>query len=248
MGWRDTQRRVESGELSFAPSNMDSFASAFRSSFSTYYKTALENQTDLLAAAKEKETEDNALKSSAKRLAAQIFPDNSTDAAAIAYAYNTLKDYDSNYGNASEYLQGLSDAERLEIIPINPEHNFLSEIDPNGLFSLHESGAGGYDALFNQSQNDAFSGTVLTEMTVSEVLDFGAQRGDGSYYDYVKQNLPPETQAAKENKSSTPVGQFQFINSTLNYIKQKNEVYSLSVSENLLLRSSNTKHLISFRW
>jgi hypothetical protein len=231
MGWRDTQRRVESGELSFAPSNMDSFASAFRSSFSTYYKTALENQTDLLAAAKEKETEDNALKSSAKRLAAQIFPENPDAPEAIAYAYNSLKDYDSNYGNAAEYLQGLKDAERLEIIPANPEYNFLSEIDPNGLFSLHESGAGGYDALFNQSQNDTFSGTVLTEMTVAEVLDFGAARGEGSYYDYVKQNLPPETQAAKENKSSTPVGQFQFINSTLNYIKQNGGFTQLDITD-----------------
>ena len=231
MGWRDTQRRVESGELSFAPTPMDSFAAAFRSSFSTYYKTALDTQTDLLKAAKEKELEDNKLKSSAKRLAATIFPENPDAPEAVAYAYNTLKDYEGNYGNAAEYLQGLKDAERIEIVPTNPEYNFLSEIDPNGLFSLHESGAGGYDALFNQAQNDAFSGTVLTEMTVAEVLDFGAQRGEGSYYDYVKQNLPPETQAAKEGKSSTPVGQFQFINSTLNYIKQNGGFTQLDITD-----------------
>ena len=142
MGWRDTQRRVESGELSFAPTPMDSFATAFRSSFSTYYKTALDTQTDLLKAAKEKEVEDNKLQSSAKRLAATIFPENPDAPEAVAYAYNTLKDYEGNYGNAAEYLQGLKDAERIEIVPTNPEYNFLSEIDPNGLFSLHESGAG----------------------------------------------------------------------------------------------------------
>ena len=65
MGWRDVQRQIKSGELSYAPSAMDSFAASFSASFSKYYTDALDKQTDLLAEQKEKDAEDQRLKSAA---------------------------------------------------------------------------------------------------------------------------------------------------------------------------------------
>ena len=76
------------------------------------------------------------------------------------------------------------------------------------LMTAKESGSGGYDSLYDQSQKETFKGVVPTEMTIGEVLAFQKKRGAGSYASFVKANNP-------SGKLSTPVGKFQYVGSTL---------------------------------
>jgi hypothetical protein len=83
------------------------------------------------------------------------------------------------------------------------------------LMTAKESGSGGYDSLYDQSQKETFKGIVPTEMTIGEVLAFQKKRGTGSYASFVKANNP-------SGKLSTPVGKFQYVGSTLQDEVDKN--------------------------
>jgi len=83
------------------------------------------------------------------------------------------------------------------------------------LMTAKESGSGGYDSLYDQSQKETFKGIVPTEMTIGEVLAFQKKRGKGSYASFVKANNP-------SGKLSTPVGKFQYVGSTLQDEVDKN--------------------------
>ena len=246
MGWRDVQRQIKSGELSYAPSAMDSFAASFSASFSKYYTDALDKQTDLLAEQKEKDAEDKRLKTAAARLWAEQFPDDPKNPNGVAYAFQMLKDYEGNVGNATARFEELTADGRIDIQAPPEKNYFLSAIDPNGIFTDFESGAGGYNALFNQAQNSAFSNISLTEMTMPEVMDFANARGDGSYHAWVKQNLPPDTEAAQKGLSSTPMGQYQFIGSTLKYIKDNGGFEELNITDETLFDENTQNDL--FLW
>ena len=76
------------------------------------------------------------------------------------------------------------------------------------LMTTKESGSGGYDALYDQSQKSTFKDFKPTEMTIGEVLAFQKKRGEGSYAAFVKANNPKGT-------LSTPVGKFQYVGATL---------------------------------
>ena len=76
------------------------------------------------------------------------------------------------------------------------------------LMTAKESGSGGYDSLYDQSQKETFKGIVPTEMTIGEVLAFQKKRGKGSYASFVKANNP-------NGRLSTPVGKFQYVGDTL---------------------------------
>jgi len=83
------------------------------------------------------------------------------------------------------------------------------------LMTAKESGSGGYDSLYDQSQKETFKGIVPTEMTIGEVLAFQKKRGKGSYASFVKANNP-------SGKLSTPVGKFQYVGDTLKDEVDKN--------------------------
>ena len=83
------------------------------------------------------------------------------------------------------------------------------------LMTIKESGRGGYDSLYDQSQKETFKGIVPTEMTIGEVLAFQKKRGKGSYASFVKANNP-------SGRLSTPVGKFQYVGSTLQDEVDKN--------------------------
>ena len=83
------------------------------------------------------------------------------------------------------------------------------------LMTAKESGSGGYDSLYDQSQKETFKGIVPTEMTIGEVLAFQKKRGAGSYASFVKANNP-------SGKLSTPVGKFQYVGATLQDEVDKN--------------------------
>ena len=246
MGWRDVQRQINSGELSYAPSAMDSFAASFSASFSKYYTDALDKQTELLKEQQEKETEDKRLKTAAARIWAEQFPDDPKNPNGIAYAFQMLKDYEGNVGNATARFEELSADGRIDIQAPPEKNYFLSAIDPNGIFTEFESGAGGYNALFSQAQNSAFSDVSLTDMTMPEVMQFADARGEGSYHAWVKQNLPPSTEASQKGLSSTPMGQFQFIGSTLKYIKDNGGFADLNITDETLFDEKTQNDL--FLW
>ena len=84
------------------------------------------------------------------------------------------------------------------------------------LMTTKESGSGGYDALYDQSQKSTFKDFKPTEMTIGEVLAFQKKRGEGSYAAFVKANNPKGT-------LSTPVGKFQYVGSTLQDEVNKND-------------------------
>lgn len=66
-------------------------------------------------------------------------------------------------------------------------------------------GGGDYDTLFGHSQNGGpFAGTKITNMTLSEVLDFASPRGE--YGQWVKGQV---------GRVATPMGRFQFVGTTL---------------------------------
>ena len=83
------------------------------------------------------------------------------------------------------------------------------------LMTTKESGSGGYDALYDQSQKSTFKDFKPTEMTIGEILAFQKKRGAGSYASFVKANNP-------SGKLSTPVGKFQYVGSTLQDEVDKN--------------------------
>jgi len=83
------------------------------------------------------------------------------------------------------------------------------------LMTSKESGSGGYDALYDQSQKSTFKDFKPTEMTIGQVLAFQKKRGEGSYAAFVKANNPKGT-------LSTPVGKFQYVGSTLQDEVNKN--------------------------
>jgi len=83
------------------------------------------------------------------------------------------------------------------------------------LMTTKESGSGGYDALYDQSQKSTFKDFKPTEMTIGEILAFQKKRGAGSYASFVKANNP-------SGKLSTPVGKFQYVGATLQDEVDKN--------------------------
>lgn len=69
-------------------------------------------------------------------------------------------------------------------------------------------GGGDYDTLFGHSQNGGpFNGVKITNMTLSQVLDFANPRGQ--YGQWVK---------GKVGRVATPMGRFQFVGSTLRQV------------------------------
>lgn len=83
----------------------------------------------------------------------------------------------------------------------------------NQLMTQFEGGSGGYSALYQQAQNHAFAGVDVTQMTLNELLAFSTPSGE--YGSWVRANLDPDSYAAQNNLTSTPMGKYQIVGSTL---------------------------------
>ena len=108
-----------------------------------------------------------------------------------------------------------------------------------------EAGAGGLDALLNQSQNSQFASTKVSEMTLGEVLEFQLERGGASYHAYSKDNMPAGTEASKLGLGSTPVGKYQFVGDTMKDM-QKRAFKTLKFDENTIFNEETQDAL--FVW
>lgn len=247
MSWRSRVRaNLESG--AYKQKGEDPFTS-FAKGFAEVYvpmkaqeqKAKLALQKTAVEKAKEKADQEAEWKKAAEVLAAEIFPENPTSSAAVTYAYSTIASYEGNVGQATERLENLVNDERLEIL--GPS-SMASSSKVAGLMSDFESGSGGYNALLNQSQNDEFSTYVLTDMNMSEVLDFSAPGSE--YFDWSKDNVPEGTQAFENGEAATPMGKYQFVGSTLRYIEKNGGFKQLGITDDTLFNEETQDAL--FTW
>lgn len=203
----------------------EGFASVYAPMKAKEKEAKLKAEAKALEKATEKAEEDKLWRQRAETLAAQIFPDNPKSKAAIDYTYSVIASYEGNVGQATDRLEKLSTEDRLEIMgPLSP----MATDSTAALFSEKESGSGGYDALLNQSQNSQFSDVRVSTMSMDEVLEFSAPGSD--YFNYGKANAPKGTFAAKNNLATTPMGQYQFVGSTLQDIKDRGGFEALGIT------------------
>lgn len=81
--------------------------------------------------------------------------------------------------------------------------------------TLESVEASSYDTLFgNYEKGDTpFKGYQVSTKTIGELIDFS--RPSGEYGQYVKPRLPSHTYAAQQGLTSTPMGKYQIVGSTL---------------------------------
>lgn len=75
--------------------------------------------------------------------------------------------------------------------------------------------AKGYDTLFGnfETKDTPFKGFSVSNQTVGQLIDFS--KPSGEYGKYVKPRLPRTTAAYKKGLTSTPMGKYQIVGSTL---------------------------------
>jgi len=81
--------------------------------------------------------------------------------------------------------------------------------------TLERVEAEGYDTLFGnyETGNTPFRGTKVSTMTLGQLYDFS--QPSGQYGQYVKPRLPENTEAYKKGQTSTPMGKYQIVGTTL---------------------------------
>lgn len=81
--------------------------------------------------------------------------------------------------------------------------------------TLKKVEAQGYDTLYGnfETQETPFKGTQVSTMTLGELYDFSEP--SGAYGQYVKPRLNKNTEAYKKGLTSTPMGKYQIVGTTL---------------------------------
>tara|TARA_B110000971_G_scaffold150347_1_gene153544 strand:- start:1562 stop:2200 length:639 start_codon:yes stop_codon:yes gene_type:complete len=81
--------------------------------------------------------------------------------------------------------------------------------------TLRKVEAKGYDTLYGNFEegNTPFKGVSVSGMTISELTAFS--QASGAYGQYVKPRLSKNTYAYKKGYTSTPMGKYQIVGSTL---------------------------------
>lgn len=76
-----------------------------------------------------------------------------------------------------------------------------------------ESGTGGYNTLYANADSTEFSDVKVSEMTLDELVTFSRPSND--YGRWVKPRLAEDSYARKKRYTSTPMGKYQIVGSTL---------------------------------
>jgi muramidase (phage lysozyme) len=81
--------------------------------------------------------------------------------------------------------------------------------------ALKKVEAQGYDTLYGnfETKETPFKGVQVSTMTLEELYDFS--QPSGAYGQYVKPRLAKNTQAFKRGLTSTPMGKYQIVGTTL---------------------------------
>lgn len=89
--------------------------------------------------------------------------------------------------------------------------------DPNSFTQKHleKVEAGGYDTLFGNAEKTSkdFKGVKITDMSIGELIEF--TKPSGPYGKWVKPRLPKDTEAYQRGLTSTPLGKYQIVGTTL---------------------------------
>ena len=76
-----------------------------------------------------------------------------------------------------------------------------------------EAGTGGYNSLYANADSTKFSDVKVSEMTLDELAAFSRTSND--YGKWVKPRLPKNSYARKKGYTSTPMGRYQIVGTTL---------------------------------
>jgi muramidase (phage lysozyme) len=87
--------------------------------------------------------------------------------------------------------------------------------------TLKKVEAQSYDTLYGnfETQDTPFKGTQVSTMTLGELYDFS--KPSGEYGKYVKPRLAKSTEAYKRGLTSTPMGKYQIVGTTLRNVAQQ---------------------------
>jgi len=114
-------------------------------------------------------------------------------------------------------------------------------------FDKRESNS--YDALYayaeqfdHKNEKSKFIGEKITKKTLRELVEFS--RASSEYGKWVKPKLPPDSEAAKKGYTSTPLGKFQIVGSTLrglinNYGWNLNTKFNKKTQDQMYLQLAN---------
>tara|TARA_R110001632_G_scaffold209515_1_gene334269 strand:- start:483 stop:1079 length:597 start_codon:yes stop_codon:yes gene_type:complete len=95
--------------------------------------------------------------------------------------------------------------------------------------TLRKVEAKGYDTLYGNFEegNTPFKGVSVSGMTISELTAFS--QASGAYGQYVKPRLSKNTYAYKKGYTSTPMGKYQIVGSTLRDLTRRMKLPSDTV-------------------
>lgn len=87
--------------------------------------------------------------------------------------------------------------------------------------TLKKVEAQSYDTLYGnfETQDTPFKGTQVSTMTLGELYDFSKPSGD--YGKYVKPRLAKSTEAYRRGLTSTPMGKYQIVGTTLRDVAKR---------------------------
>lgn len=87
--------------------------------------------------------------------------------------------------------------------------------------TLKKVEAQGYDTLYGnfEAQDTPFKGTQVSTMTLGELYDFS--KPSGEYGKYVKPRLGKQTEAYRRGLTSTPMGKYQIVGTTLRDVAKR---------------------------
>jgi len=236
MGWRDVQAGVASGRINYAqkPDKFGSFMEGFASVYAPMMSKKQDAKLKADAAAKkdekeektrlklkrEEQEEENALYlKQAQQIARNVGFEG--DSGTINYMFNQLVTFkgdatkvETNYQTGVEQNRISRNVEEFAgpVIPNIPRSD-MPEMDR----LVQGESAGDIDAtLIGQKDGKkTFFKTdkPVSEMTMPEILKLVERNGD--YFNWSKNNMPPDTEAFAMGLASTPVGKYQFVGSTL---------------------------------
>jgi hypothetical protein len=106
----------------------------------------------------------------------------------------------------------------------------------------YETGSGGYNSLYSDAdlkKDSPFKGLKVSEMTIGELKEFS--NPSGQYGKWVKPRLAKDSYARKTGKTSTPMGKYQIVGSTLKEYADKmklsdSDVFSPELQDQMFLR------------
>jgi len=100
--------------------------------------------------------------------------------------------------------------------------------------------AKGYDTLYGnfETKNTPFKGYAVSQQTVGDLITFSEPSGE--YGQYVKPRLGKQTEAYKKGLTSTPMGKYQIVGSTLRDLVNrmglpKNTVFNKATQDSMFL-------------